>query len=34
MLRHDESSPAEEVGDTLNIKFGLFLPALALFACS
>jgi hypothetical protein len=32
MLGHDEGSPAEEVGDTLNIK--TFLPALTLFACS
>ena len=27
MLGHAESSPAEEVGDTSNVKTGPFLPA-------
>jgi hypothetical protein len=32
MLRHAESSPAEEVGDTLTIKTRPFLPDSTLFA--
>ena len=33
MLRHAESSPAEEVGETLKVKIRPFLPALTLLAC-